>query len=137
MVMRGSEVLLIKRGKPPREGEWSLPGGGVELGERLEDAALREIYEETGVTAELGPLVDVVDYIETTTDQQTEFHYVLVDYLAYHVSGEASASSDAADARFFPIDEALALPLWQETKRVIEKAFKLAQTERETDPNDA
>lgn len=100
---RGDEVLLIKRGRAPRLGEWSIPGGKVNRGESLHDAALRELFEETGVIAEIGPLLAVYEIIEP------QFHYVLIDYVASWKSGEASAGDDAADARFMPLDEAMSL----------------------------
>ena len=94
--LRGDQVLLIRRGQPPRLGQWSLPGGRVEPGETLRDAALRELAEETGVEADLGPLVDVVDGIFPESGR----HYVLIDFLARWTSGEPVAGDDAADARF-------------------------------------
>ena len=100
---RGDEVLLIKRGRAPRLGEWSIPGGKVNRGESLHDAALRELFEETGVIAEIGSLLAVYEIIEP------QFHYVLIDYVASWKSGEANAGDDAADARFMPLDEAMSL----------------------------
>ena len=115
--LRGDSVLLIRRGKPPREGQWSIPGGRIEPGETAAAAALRELQEETGVEAELLGLVDVVDYIVP------EQHYVLVDYAARWLSGEPVAGDDAADARFTPIDDMRDLGLWDETVRVILQAY--------------
>ncbi len=115
--LRGDSVLLIRRGKPPREGQWSIPGGRIEPGETAAAAALRELREETGVEAELLGLVDVVDYIAP------EQHYVLVDYAARWLSGEPVAGDDAADARFTPIDDVRDLGLWDETVRVILQAY--------------
>jgi 8-oxo-dGTP diphosphatase len=100
---RGDEVLLIKRGRAPRLGEWSIPGGKVELGETLGEAALRELLEETGVTAELAGLIEVYEILEP------EYHYVLIDYAAHYVCGEPCAGDDADEARFVAIDDALSL----------------------------
>jgi 8-oxo-dGTP diphosphatase len=115
--LRGDSVLLIRRGKPPREGQWSIPGGRIEPGETAAAAALRELKEETGVEAELFGLIDVVDYIAP------ERHYVLIDYAARWLSGEPVAGDDAADARFVPIDDVRDLGLWDETVRVILQAY--------------
>ena len=114
--LRGDEVLLIRRGKPPLEGAWSLPGGRIEWGEPVERAALRELSEETGVTAELLGLIAVVDGLFG------ERHYVLIDYAARWVSGEPRAGDDATDARFWPLAEIGGLGLWDETVRILEMA---------------
>src|SRR5690242_12217520 len=100
--LRGEEVLLIRRGKPPRLGEWSIPGGRIEWGEGAEAAALRELEEETGVRAEIAGLLDVVDGLFGP-----ESHYVLVDYAALWRSGEPVAGDDAAEARFWPAARAI------------------------------
>ena len=123
VVLKGDEVLLIRRGKAPRKGEWSLPGGGVELGETTEDATVREVKEETGLDVELGPLLDVINYIDKS-ETGVRHHYVLVDYLAYWRGGEPVGASDAMEARFFTAEDALALPLWSETKRIIRMALE-------------
>jgi 8-oxo-dGTP diphosphatase len=118
--LRGDEVLLIRRGTPPRLGEWSLPGGRIEWGERAVDAALRELREETGVEAEITGLLDVIDGLFPGR------HYLLVDYAARWVSGEPRAGDDAADARFWPAEAALAAVDWDETRRVIRLALQRA-----------
>lgn len=117
--IRDGEVLLIRRAKPPRKGEWSLPGGRIEHGERAVDAALRELREETGVEAEIVGLIDVIDGLFPGR------HYVLIDYVARWVSGEPVADDDAADARFLPLAEALAAVEWDETRRVIRRAAEI------------
>jgi len=121
VVFKGAKILLIRRGKPPKENQWSLPGGGQELGETLHDAAMREVEEETGLRVKIDMLLDAVNFIERDGDNIT-FHYTLIDYSADFVSGKLSAASDANDARFFSLAEALSLPLWTETKRIIEMA---------------
>ena len=114
--LRAGEVLLIQRGKPPREGQWSIPGGRMEWGETVADAALRELREETGVEAELLGLIEVLDHISE------HGHAVLIDFAARWVSGAPVAGDDAADAGFFPLEEALAKVGWSETERIIRVA---------------
>jgi len=116
--LRGDSVLLIRRGTPPRKGEWSLPGGRIEPGERAMDAALRELREETGVEAEITGLIDVIDGLFPDPGR----HYVLIDYAARWLSGEPVAGDDAVEARFVALDEARALVDWSETLRVIRMA---------------
>ena len=100
---RGDEVLLIRRGQAPRQGEWTVPGGKVQRGEGLEAAALRELFEETGVEAKISGLLAIYEIIEQ------EFHYILIDYGAEWLSGEPVAGDDADAARFMPLDEAIPL----------------------------
>jgi len=114
--LRGDEVMLIRRGAPPRAGEWSLPGGRIEWGERAADAALRELKEETGCEGEISGLIDVVDGV------MEDRHYVLIDYAVRWTAGEPRAGGDAADARFFTHAEVAQLGLWSETVRVITAA---------------
>lgn len=113
--LRGDAVLLIRRGKPPRQGEWSLPGGRIEPGERAVDAALRELREETGVEARITGLLDVVDGVFPEAGR----HYVLIDYAAEWVSGEPVAGDDATEAAFVPLDRVESLIDWSETRRII------------------
>jgi 8-oxo-dGTP diphosphatase len=116
--LRGDSVLLIRRGTPPRLGEWSLPGGRIDPGERAVDAALRELREETGVEAEITGLIDVVDGLFPEAGR----HYVLIDYAARWVSGEPVAGDDALEARFVALDEIESLIEWSETRRIIRLA---------------
>ncbi len=122
--LKGDLVLLIKRGTPPRLGQWSLPGGRIEWGEAVDAAALRELKEETGVEAELTGLLDVVDGVFTSRETgETTRHFVMIDYAARWTGGEPVAGDDAADARFFTREDAMAAVEWDETRRVIEAAY--------------
>ena len=114
------EILLIRRGQPPRAGEWSIPGGRIEPGERVEAAVLRELTEETGVRAGLGPLVEI---IETRFDGTA---YRLHDYLCLWQGGDARAADDALEARWFTSDEVADLGMWPKTLEVVERALTLA-----------
>ena len=118
-------MLLIRRGRPPREGEWSLPGGKIEPGERAVEAALRELREETGVEARLVGLVDVVDGIFPEAGR----HYVLIDYLAVWMAGEPVAGDDAAEAAFMPFEDALERVAWDETRRILLRARQMRDQE--------
>ena len=122
--LRGGEVLLIRRGTPPRLGEWSLPGGRIDPGERAVDTALRELREETGVEAELLGLVDVVDGFFPP-----DRHYVLIDYAARWVSGEPTPGDDAVEAAFHPVERLEDLVAWNETCRVVRLAISRFGTE--------
>lgn len=130
VVVDNGKVLLIRRGKPPRPGQWSLPGGGQELGETYVEAAIREVREETGLVIEVLGLVDVVDSITRDESGAVRFHYLLADIVARPVGGTLQAGGDASEARWFSPEEAFALPLWSETIRVIEKALAIAAPPR-------
>ena len=95
VIFDGEHVLLVKRGHAPLEGEWSLPGGVVELGETLEAAVAREVLEETGLVVEVGPLVEVLDRVQHASDGRVEYHYVLIDYLCRPSGGGLASASDA------------------------------------------
>ncbi len=114
--LRENNVLLIRRAKPPRRGDWSLPGGHLEWGERAADGALRELAEETGVRARLLGLVDVVDVIYPA------FHYVVIDYATRWLEGEPVAGDDALEARFVPVDALAPFDLTADTLAVIAAA---------------
>jgi 8-oxo-dGTP diphosphatase len=125
VVWRDGKVLLVERGQAPRRGHWSIPGGGQELGETLQEAACREVKEETGVYIEVLGLIDVVDSIRHNDDGRIQFHYSLVDYAAIWKSGDLQAGDDAADCRWVDPDEAKKILRWEQTLRIIEesKAF--------------
>ena len=113
------EVLLIRRLNPPRQNEWSLPGGRVEFGESLREAVVREVREETSLDIEVLAFIDVAELIDDAPAGADGTHYVLVDFCARVLAGKLAAASDAADARWFSTPEIDALPLWSETRRII------------------
>lgn len=119
VVWRDDRVLLIRRGKPPRQDEWSLPGGRQELGETVAEAARREVHEETGLDVAVQDVVAVVDLIERDEDGRVRFHYTLIDVLAEWRAGEAQAGDDAAEIAWAALDELSRYALWSETERVI------------------
>lgn len=125
IVFRGSEVLLVRRGRAPRADEWSLPGGAQEIGEPVLEALHREVREETGIEIEVLGLVDVVDAIFPDDTGRIRHHYTLIDYAARHRSGEPCGASDVAEARYVPLGEMPGLVLWRETVRIIDQAWAL------------
>lgn len=116
-------VLLVKRGHAPMQGEWSLPGGALELGETLEDGVRREVFEETGLTVEPISIVEVFDRIARDQAGRVQFHYVLVDYLCRVTGGSAACASDAVDLRWAARDDLDAIAPF--TREVILKAWKI------------
>ena len=120
VVWRDDRVLLIKRGKPPRTGQWSLPGGAQKLGETLAQAAAREVGEETGIEIELGEIIATLDLIDRDDDGRVRHHYTLVDFVAEGLQADLRAGDDAMDARWFGRGEIDQLDLWSETIRIID-----------------
>lgn len=120
VVWRGPErVLLVRRGQPPKAGEWSIPGGRVEPGERLRDAILREVQEETGLSVRIGSLIDVAELIDGDEADIPAIHFVLIDFNAEWIGGEPQPGSDARECGWFAPDDALACVEWEETRRII------------------
>ena len=105
VIIKNGEILLVKRKKDPGKGLWSIPGGLVRLGEKLEDAAKREVEEETGLTVSIVKLIDVIDAIYKDQDGQIEYHYVLVDYLGEVVGGMLRPGSDVDEVKWFKLEE--------------------------------
>ncbi|WP_199285732.1 NUDIX hydrolase [Hyphomonas sp. L-53-1-40] len=123
---RGDDVLLIQRGTKPLQGEWSLPGGRIEAGERA------TLAEETGITARLVGLIDVVDAIFTSRGSgDVTRHYLLFDYAAVWMSGSPVAGDDAAHAEWISPARLATLPLWDETRRIINSARHLVHSSNE------
>jgi 8-oxo-dGTP diphosphatase len=125
VVVDGGRVLLVKRGQQPLKGEWSLPGGGVEVGETLVAAIQREVFEETGLMVSVGPIVEVLDRIHVSDTGRVEYHYVLIDYLCSVIGGRLHPQSDAADARWAARDDLPAFSLNPVTTAVVVKALDL------------
>lgn len=119
VVLRPGEVLLVRRGKAPNFGRWSLPGGAQELGETAEQAAHRELEEETGLKVGKMHLVANVDSIHRDDDGRVRFHYTILDFAAAWIDGDPVAASDAAEAIWAPLDRLDEFDLWSEAHRVI------------------
>jgi ADP-ribose pyrophosphatase YjhB (NUDIX family) len=105
IVLDGDRVLLVRRGRAPSAGKWSLPGGLVELGETTLEAARREVQEECGLDVRIGPVAGVLDRVIRDGDGRVRYHWVLVDYLAYTESMSLAAGSDAAEAQWVPVGD--------------------------------
>jgi 8-oxo-dGTP diphosphatase len=124
VIIDGSRVLLVKRAHPPLQAQWSIPGGVLEVGECIREAAVREAREETGLIVEPVDLLGVYDRILRMADQRVQYHYVLIDFLCRRVDGELLAGSDASEVRWFTREELLALKLAEDTQDVIRKGFE-------------
>ena len=122
VIVDGDRVLLVKRGNEPLKGEWSLPGGAVEIGESLGAALAREVLEETGLDVAVGPVVEVLDRIRRDADARPEYHYVIIDYLCRVRGGTATRGSDAADVCWVGADQLPAFRVTPGVTAVIEKA---------------
>ncbi|MBI1777420.1 MAG: NUDIX hydrolase [Proteobacteria bacterium] len=128
VVLRRSEVLLVQRGKPPRLGQWGLPGGAQHVGETVFEAASREVLEETGVEIEPKAIVTAIDSISRDEAGRVRYHYTLVEVVADWRAGEAAARDDAAAAKWVTVDAIETLGMWSETVRVIGLAQSLRRT---------
>jgi len=126
VIVEGGRVLLVRRDTEPLRGEWSVPGGMLELGEKLRDGVRREALEETGVKVEPGEVLDVFDSIFTDGLGKTQYHYVLIDYLCRVISGEAQAGSDVSDVRWVSLEALPAMGLREPVDQVVRKGLERA-----------
>jgi len=125
VVWKGDKVLLVRRAKAPRLGEWSIPGGAQSLGETVFEAAIREVREEAGLEVRPTGIVTVVDSVIRDAQQRAQFHYTLVEISAEWTAGEPIAGDDADDVRWATLEEASTLVKWDETLRIIAQAARL------------
>jgi ADP-ribose pyrophosphatase YjhB (NUDIX family) len=126
VVVCDSRVLVVRRATEPLKGEWSVPGGMLELGEKLKDGIVREVLEETGVVVEPTEVLDVFDSIFADPDGRTRYHYVLIDYLCRVVSGDAIAATDVSEVRWVSASELDSLKMRDVTATVIRKGLTRA-----------
>ena len=122
VVFSGNKVLLVRRGREPAKGQWSIPGGKVEIGETLTQAVIREVAEETGLKVKVEQLIKTLERIFHDKEGRVQYHYVLCDFLCKVVDGDLAPSSDAADVRFISIDALQAYKVAPITRQVIHEA---------------
>ena len=133
VVLDGDRVVLVRRGAPPSQGRWSIPGGLIELGERLEEAVVREVEEECGLRVRVLGLCGVLDRVvradpaRPTDPPLVRYHYVLIDYVAVPTGGDLRAGSDAAEARWVPIGELGRYETTEALAAMIQRAVKLVK----------
>ena len=124
VVWKDDKVLLIRRAKPPRCGQWSIPGGAQELGETVRDTALREVKEETGLDIAVTDFIEVVDFIERDDAGDVLYHYTLVDWSAEWRDGEAIPGDDVSEILWIDPVELERFGIWSETVRIIQRSAK-------------
>ncbi len=118
---KDDSVLLIQRGREPRLGVWTVPGGAVELGESLRDAAIREIREECGIEIRLGQVMDAFDIVSKDQAGRVKYHYIVVDFAASYAGGDLHAGGDVMDARWVSVEELERFSLDEMTRREIKR----------------
>ena len=123
IIIEEARVVLVKRAHAPLKAEWSIPGGVLEVGEMVREAAVREAREETGLIVEPKELLGVYDRVLRDAQQRVQYHYVLIDFLCRRVGGDLNAASDADEVRWFSREELSALKLAEDTLDVIRKGF--------------
>ena len=127
VIIENGRVALVKRGHDPFIGEWSIPGGALELGETVADAVRREVLEETTLVVEPVSLLNVYDRVILDNDERILYHYVLIDYLCKRISGDLQAASDCDRAHWFSKEETSKLSLPVDTSEVIRLGFEKAE----------
>lgn len=129
VVIRGNRVLLIRRGREPLKGAWTIPGGMLELGESLKNGVKREILEETGLKVTPLEALAVFDRIQKN-GERIQYHYVIVDYLCRPVGGRLKSGSDVLDARWVPREELQRYRITPKATSVIAEAFDFARRQQ-------
>jgi ADP-ribose pyrophosphatase YjhB (NUDIX family) len=124
VIVRDGRALIVRRGHEPRKGEWSLPGGTVELGEALEDAVRREMKEETGLDVQIGAIIEVLDRIHRDADGRVRYHFVIVDYVCTAPAGEPVAGSDAEAVTWITAED---IGINPHAARVLRRGLALAR----------
>lgn len=127
VVVAENRVLLIRRGSPPLEGEWSIPGGMLELGESLREAVRRELEEETGLEVRVHDLIEAFDRVTMDGGGKCRYHFVILDYLCELISGEARANSDVVDVAWALEEELDRFSLTPTATRVVKRAFEMVR----------
>jgi 8-oxo-dGTP diphosphatase len=128
VIIQGDHALLVRRETEPLKGEWSVPGGALELGEKLRDGAAREVLEETGLRVEVGEVLDVFDSIFADDGGRTQYHYVLIDFLCRPVSGKAVAGSDVSAVKWVTESELAGMALRDSIVAVVRKGLAATRT---------
>lgn len=128
LIIDDGRILLVERGREPLKGYWSLPGGAVETGERLEEALRREVREETGLEIEILHLLEIFERITMSDDGRTEYHFILMDYICRPIGGTLQASDDASRAEWFGENEITGLKITSGTPEFIARAFDWVRT---------
>ncbi len=123
VIVRDGRVVIVQRSTEPLKGQWSIPGGALEVGETLRQCAAREALEETGLQVEAGEVLDVLDSIYRDAEGRTQYHYVLIDFLCRPVGGELRVGSDAAQARWVTREELEQFQITETARKVILKAL--------------
>lgn len=127
VVISRNRVLLIRRGNPPLQGEWSIPGGMLEVGETLAEGVRRELAEETGIEVRVGELIEVSERISRDGAGKPEYHYVILDYFCEALGGEARPGSDVTDVAWVAEQDLEKYSLTATATQVIHKAFQIAR----------
>jgi 8-oxo-dGTP diphosphatase len=123
VIVRDGKVVIVQRGTEPLKGQWSVPGGALEVGETLRECAAREALEETGLRVEAGEVLEVFDSIYRQPDGRIQYHYVLIDFACQFISGELRAGGDAAAAKWVTLGELNKYQVAEAAKKVIVKAL--------------